>query len=74
MGKVLENIRDDLNIIVDQPELIHEKSFVMVMMDPWAAELPLFQEHLDQKLKQQKTNYFNWTSTTKAVPLKELQK
>ena len=47
---------------------------MMVMMYPWAAELPPFQEYLDHKLKQQKTNYFNSISTTKAVPLKELRK
>ena len=74
MGKVLENLKDDLNIIVDQPELIHDESFIMGMMDPWAVELPPFQEYLDQKLKQQKTNYFNLTSTTKVVPLNELRK
>ena len=44
------------------------------MMDPWAEELPYFQEYLDHKLKQKKTNYFNLTSTTKAVPLKEIRK
>ena len=43
-------------------------------MDPWAADLPPFQEYLDHKLKQYKTKYFNSTSTTKAVPLKELHK
>ena len=44
------------------------------MMDTWAAELPPFQEYLDHKLKQHKTNYFNSTSTTKTVTLKELRK
>ena len=43
-------------------------------MDPWEAELPPFQEYLDHKLKQQKNNYSNSTSTTKAFPLKELHK
>ena len=47
---------------------------MMVIMDPWAAELPPFQEYLDHKLKQQKNNYLNSTSATKAVPLKELSK
>ena len=74
MRKVLDNIKDDLNMIVDQPELILDGSFMMRMMDPWAEEFPPFQEYLDQKLKQQKTNYFNSTSKTKAVPLKELRK
>ena len=44
MGKVLEKLKYGLNMIVDQPEFIHEESFMMGMMDPWAAELPLFQE------------------------------
>ena len=47
---------------------------MMGVMDPWAAELPLFQEYLDHKLKQHKTNYLNSTSTTKAVPLKDICK
>ena len=46
----------------------------MGMMDPWEELLPPFQEYLDKKMKQQKTNYFNWTSKTKALPLKELRK
>ena len=74
MEKVLDNIKEDLNMISDQPELIHEKSFMPRMMDPWAAELPLFQEYLDKKMKHQKTHYFNSTSTTKEVLLKELRK
>ena len=59
MGKVLVNLKDDLNMIIYQPELVHDKYFIMGMMDPWAEELPPFQEYLDHKLKQQKTNYFN---------------
>ena len=43
-------------------------------MDLWATELPPFQEYLDHILKQQKTKYFNSTSTTKAFHLKELTK
>ena len=37
MGKVLNKLKDDLNMILDQPELIHDESFMMVIMDPWAA-------------------------------------
>ena len=36
--------------------------------------MPPFQEYFDHKLTQQKTNYFNSTSTTKAVPLNEVIK
>ena len=45
MGKVLDNLKYDLNMIADQPELIHEKYFMMGMMDPWATELPTLQEY-----------------------------
>ena len=74
MGKLLDKIKDNLNMIVYQPEFIHDKSVMKGTMDPWAAELPTVQQYLDQKLKQQKTNYFNSTSTTKALPPKDLRK
>ena len=50
IGKVLDNLKYNLNMIVDQPELIHDKSFMMIMMDPWAAKLPPFQDYLGHKL------------------------
>ena len=74
MGEVLDKLKDNLNMIVYQPELIHDEYFMMGMMDTWAEELPPLQEYLDQKLKQQKNKYFKSTSTTKARPLKELHK
>ena len=48
-------------MIVDQPKLIHDESFMMGMMDPWEEDLPPFQNYLGHKMKQQKTNYFNST-------------
>ena len=74
MGKLLDKLKDNLNMIVDQPELNHEEYFMMGMMDPWAAELTTVQDYTDHKLKQKKTKYFNSASTTKTVPLKELGK
>ena len=41
--KVLDKIKDNWIMIVDQPEFIHDESFMMGMMDPWAEELPPFQ-------------------------------
>ena len=35
MGKLLDKLKDDLNMIVDQLGFIHDESFMMVMMDPW---------------------------------------
>ena len=52
MWKLLGKIKDDLNMIVDQPELIHDKFFMMGIKYPWAADFPSFQEYLDNKLKQ----------------------
>ena len=74
MRKVLDKLKYDLNMIVYQTELIHDESFMMVMMYPWSAQLPPFQYYLDQKLKQQKTNYFNSTSTTKSFHIKKIRK
>ena len=37
MGKVLDNIKDKINMILDQPNLIHDKYFMMGMVDPLAA-------------------------------------
>ena len=36
MGKVLDNLKDNLNMIVDQSELIHDELFMILMMDPRA--------------------------------------
>ena len=51
-GEVLYKLKYGLNLIVGQPELIHDESFIMGMMDTWAVELPPFQEYLYYKLKQ----------------------
>ena len=74
MGKVLDKLKEDLELIVGQPELIHDESFMMGMMDEWADELPPFREYLDHKFHHQKTSYFNDASKIKAVPLMELRK
>ena len=39
----MDELKDNLNMIVDQPELICEEYFMTGLMDPWAAELPPFQ-------------------------------
>ena len=52
MEKLLDKLKHDLHIMVDQPELIHDKFFMMGIKYPWAADFPSFQEYLDNKLKQ----------------------
>ena len=43
MRKVLDKLKDNLNMIVDQPDLIRSESFMMGIMDLWEAGLPPFQ-------------------------------
>ena len=73
-GKVLGNLRNDLDSIADQPELTHDKSFMMGMMDEWVEEFPPFREYVDHEFKIKKTSYFNSSSEMKAVLLEELRK
>ena len=43
-GKVLGKLKDDLESIANQPELIRDKSFMIGIMNKWAMELPPFRE------------------------------
>ena len=43
-GESIGQAQFNLNMIVDQPELIHDESFMIGMMDPWATELTPFQD------------------------------
>ena len=44
MAKVLDKLKDDLESIANQPELIRDKSFMIGIMNKWAMELPPFRE------------------------------
>jgi len=87
MGQVLDKLKTDLESIVEQPELIHDESFMMGMMSKWADELPPLKDYLTRKFEEEKTNFVPSSSAsssttvaeasssaTKAVPLKELRK
>ena len=73
LGRVLGKLKLDLDRKVEDPQLIHNKEFMMGMMDAWAEELPLFKEYLTRQFEKKKTSYFASTGA-KAVPLKELRK
>ncbi len=45
MGLVLDKLKDDLEDIVEQPELIHDANVMMEMMSKWADEIPYFKEY-----------------------------
>ena len=42
MGKVLDKLKDDLESIVEDLDLICDEEFMMGMMSDWAEELPPF--------------------------------
>ena len=45
MGKVMDNLKEDLQSIVNTPELIHYQDFMMGMLTVWEEELPEFKEY-----------------------------
>ena len=74
MGKVLDKLKIDLEAIVDEPELIHDESFMMGLMEEWADEVPPFREYLTHQFEEKKTPFFNDDSGTKVLLLAELRK
>ena len=74
MGRVLDKLKLSLeSTIMAEPELIHDESFMMGLMDTWKDELPPFKEYLKRQYEKKKTAYFE-SHGAKAVPLKELRK
>ena len=45
MGKVMDKLKDDLESIVDSPDLIHSEEFMMGQLQEWEEELPEFKEY-----------------------------
>ena len=43
---VLDCLKDGLESIIDRPKMIHDKSFMMGLVQPWAGILPLFQHYM----------------------------
>jgi hypothetical protein len=74
LGKVLDKLKLNLEEIAEEPELIHDESFMMGLMDDWADELPPFCEYLTHQFEEKKQTLFDDESGTKVVPLAELRK
>ena len=70
MGKVMENLKEELQYIVNTPELIHYQDFMMGMLMVWEEELPEFKEYRHDVIEKNRTGYFNDTAKEKAFPLK----
>ena len=42
----MDKLKDDLQSIVESPDLIHDENFMMTMMDEWKEELPDFKDYM----------------------------
>ena len=70
-GWVLDKLKDDLDSITQQPELVHDEEFMMGMMDEWRSELSLFDNNLKHQFEEKKTGVVG-ESGVKVVLLKML--
>ena len=61
------------NDLIDDPILIHEKSFMMHIYDPLIHELPEFKDYMDYQYEYL-TSHYAASSKTREVPLKKLLK
>ena len=61
------------NNIIDNPRLIHDKSFMMHIYYPLMDELPEFKDYMDYQCEDQ-TSHYVASSKIREVPLEELIK
>ena len=70
MGRVMDRLKEHLESILEQPELIHGEKFMMGFVSEFADGLPPFDNYLTHKFELKTTSYFTFpVSTTKAIPL-----
>ena len=62
MGKVIYNIKEDLQSIVNTSELIHYQDFMMGILKVWEEELLEFKEYRHDVIEKNRTGYFNDTA------------
>ena len=74
MGKVMEKLKEELQSIVNTPEITHYQGFMMGVLTVWEEELPEFKEYRYDVIEKNITGYFNNTAKEKAFPLKEFLK
>ena len=74
MGKVMDKLKDDLESIIDSPDLIHSEEFMMGQLKEWEEELPEFEEYRRESIEEKTMLFFNAPGQEKAYPMKELMK
>ena len=62
MGKLMDKLKEDLQSIVNTPELSHYQDFMMGMLTVWEEELPKFKEYQNDMIEKNRTGYFNYTA------------
>jgi hypothetical protein len=58
MGRVMDRLKDHLESIIEQPELIHDESFMMGFLSDLRDELPPFDNYMTHKFELETTSYF----------------
>ena len=66
-------LHTDCNDLIDEPRLIHDKSFMMHIYDPIMDDLPEFKDYMDYHCEDW-TSHYAASSKTMEVPLKKLIK
>ena len=72
MVKVMDKLKEDLQSIVNTPELIHDEDFMMGMLTVWGEELPEFKEYRHDVNEKNRTGYFNDTAKERHLPSRNL--
>ena len=67
----MDKLKDDLDSITQQLELVQDKEFMMGLMDEWHSELPPFDDYLKHQFEEKETRVVG-ESGAKVVPLKML--
>ena len=73
LGRVLDKLKDDLQSIVESPELIHDENVIMTMFDEWKEELPDFKDYMFHQFNLKKQQRVK-ESDSWAIPLLELRR
>ena len=74
MGKVMGKLKEDLQSIVNTPEIIHDQDFMIGMLKVWEEELPEFKDYRHDVIEKNRTGYFSDTAKKREFTLEELLK
>ena len=58
MGKVLDKLKEDLEMIIQNKELINDKEYMMGLMSMWEDELPEFKTFRHDSIEKKKMCFF----------------